>query len=186
MREENAEIQPSWAKGAKVLVPGLTAETWAQDTPSLELGPYHAVVLPGDESEVMSTLQSLGRQRPRLKASSPAQTVTAPLDISVFREATDSNISVKAFASEPESLSVLSSEAQTGSSSTGYEMLARIEWLRAVKDAVTSVQVVHLPVVGLMIHEAPSPMVTPRSEVTASDPGKTSTAGISSTNPRFF
>jgi len=186
MKEDNAEIQPSWAKGAKVLVPGLTAETWAQATPSLELGPYHAVVLAGDEAEVMSTLQSLGRQRPRLKASKPVQTVEVPLDISDFCEATDSNVSMNAITSEHGSLSVLSSEAQTGGSSTGYELLARTEWLSAVKNAVTSVQVVHLPVAGLMIHEAPSPMVTPRSEVIASDPGRVSATGLSSINPRHF
>lgn len=89
-------------------------------------------------------------------------------------------------ASVQRSISELTSDAETGSSSAGYDALARIEWLKAVKDAVQTAQVVHLPVVGLYVHQAAPPAITPRSEVAATDPGVASAGGHTLINPRRF
>ena len=49
MPELGEEIQPAWANGAKVLVPGLTQELWNNTAVDISLGSYHGLICPGDQ-----------------------------------------------------------------------------------------------------------------------------------------
>lgn len=174
LREMGQTLKPAWAHGAKILVEGLTEETWTracQDAGlTLNLRPGDVVLPTNALTNILGEIQKIPHSsRPRLKAGK--EVISIP-DLSHFADLSDrpGPSSSVSFSQD----SSLSSDA----SETGW--LAFIDGLRdkilhvPIPSGYTSLTFVHQP------EEAP---VTPRSMVTESD---SANAGVNLVNPRVY
>lgn len=194
------DVQPPWANGAKILVPGLTAELWSTGSPHINLGPYHVVMLPRDEADVMAALDAIGRRRPRLKAGPASRIVKLPADrFELFADDSAVHSSEAAAASghshadylldgeheareESENGEEMSREAEEDEQSEAI----RRAWIEAVRDAAQTAQIVHLGINRTFVEEPVEPAISPRTICTESAPADMSTANASSANPRLW
>jgi len=166
VEEEGPGLQPDWANGAKVLVPGLTQQTWGEalalmETP-IELRPYHALILEQDLEEAMSILDGLAGRRIRLKPATPVLPVPDPAVTELFSisELGESDISS---ASERWVLDSDGSNHDDGNASSSY--IQGEEVLQAWYELYLS-----MPVRRTFWATPVAPMVSPRSSCTVSAP----------------
>jgi hypothetical protein len=175
LREMGQTLKPAWAHGAKILVEGLTEETWTracQDAGlTLNLRPGDVVLPANALTNILGEIQKIPRSsRPRLKAGK--EVISIP-DLSHFADLSDNRPGPSSSVSFIQDSSLSSDASETG-------WLAFIDGLRdkiqnvPIPSGYTSLTFVHQP------EEAP---VTPRSMVTESD---SANAGVNLVNPRVY
>lgn len=153
---EQAQVQPLWASGAKVLVPGLDEDAWHAAGTGINLSSYHVIVRPDDLHEVERVLGGLcSRGRPRRKPGVPDVAVTLPDRAVLFQDISDDGAS----PCEPP----LSAEYgvpchdETSISSAGsIDIVAEQAWLEAVRHAVTNARRIHINVRNTFVEVAES------------------------------
>jgi hypothetical protein len=191
MALEGADPVPRWANGAKILVPGLTADAWNACGGPVQLAPFHVVALPEDVAEVMASLSDLGNRRPRPKPG------TAPLPVEIPTTALFQDISMGTASSgamAPAAPAV--QELQDGachvsdvSSSTvptshmGDEVVLAA-WRHALLKGAKAIHPVHLNVRHTFLEPPENPVITPRSDYTASAPAAPEAPQVA--NPRIW
>lgn len=180
MEELNQDIQPAWANGAKILVPGLTQEAWAEAKPRIVLGPYHAVTIPGNEDAVKELLR---HHRIRAKQGVSPESVKVPLNSELFADASSAAAMDKVHALSESILDM--SSASAASADVAEEALAQMAWLQSVRDAVQSAQILHVNISNTFIDFAELGSITPRSFVTASAPADLPASALI-VNPRIW
>ena len=178
LQEMGQTLKPAWANGAKILVEGVTQETWTracQDsglTQNLRLRPGDVVLPANALTNILGEIQKIPHSsRPRLKAGKGV--ISIP-DLSQFADLSDNGPG-------PSSSSVTfdSSLSSQDASESGWS--AFIDGLRD--------KILHVPIPSAgytsqtYVHEPEEAPVTPRSNVTQSD---SANAGINIVNPRIF
>lgn len=175
LHEMGQTLKPAWANGAKILVEGLTEETWTracQDAGLTEdLRPGDVVLPTNALASILGEIQKIPHSsRPRLKGGKEG--ISIP-DLSHFADLSDARPGPSSSVGFSQDSSLSSDASETG-------WLAFIDGLRdkilhvPIPSGYTSLTFVHQP------EEAP---VTPRSMVTESDSGN---AGVNLVNPRVY
>jgi len=183
-----AEVKPAWAKGAKILVAGLTCEVWQEAALDINLSAYHVVARPEDVDEVLEALRELPySQRPWLKHGSSTMRVPNPEEHALFHKvSSSSDCSRDAHCSiEEASMPSFALWGHPGSSSSDSDAgHVSTAWLEAFKEYVSSARPIRLNIKKTFIEMPQSPMVTPRSDYTESAPEQEGSQVTS--NPRIW
>lgn len=156
------EVQPDWARGAKVLVPSLTQQMWADAMAfmgkAIELRPYHVLVLEEDIDEVMMILESsIGKRVCRLKSGAPVLPVPDPTvtDLFSISELGETHIT---------------SELDGAIESSGSSSVSILD-IEGEQFAESSYRVyLSIPISRTFLNAPVTPMVSPRSSCTVSAP----------------
>jgi len=191
-----AEVQPKWANGAKILVPGLVEEVWQASNMEIELSTYHVVARPGDVDSIMASLKDIPyKDRPRLKHGVPVPRVADPAYTELFQDMSCDDDSKVASKSDLDSLDLFENpdagstqEQFSSSSSDTFNEYAREAWLSELARVAKEVQIVHLNMRDTFIDIEESPVVTPRTTYSCSAPEITpySSSSFELRNPRIW
>ncbi|CAE8667928.1 unnamed protein product [Polarella glacialis] len=161
--QENCVLQPLWANGAKILVPGLSEEVWRKADVGMSLKPFHIVVQSDDVDELQQVLRCIRYQdRPRIKANTlpvcfaASEQVSGSEQASLFQDVSSGS----------------SREACAASACSDSDLEdGRETFLNELQEIVRSAPIVHLNVSRTFVDLAETPQLTPRTCVTASAPG---------------